>query len=452
MRNEQDRPNGTQGCEALVRGLYDRHSGTAERFGYTFRRESVSPGGTPMVLFAGNHSSGKSTFINGLVGADVQDTGVAPTDDSFTFLVHGESDGETVGAAAIDALPRELKRLEEFGPSLVARIRVRTRNLDALRDVTLVDTPGMIDSGDKSFSRGYDFFGVLAFLAEVSDLVLMMFDPEKPGTTGEAVEALKGPLSGSFFKLRILFNKCDLFSGIYDYARAYGALCWNLARVLPFKDLPKIYNCRLPVAPPSNAKTIDLADFDRLREEIVGEIRSAGEKRSDNIRMAVAKDLSCLEMHVRMALRIRRALARRLLGSRLLSAGVAVLLAAAGVAVGEAWGVSVSTLHGSLAAKGLFAVQCIAIAAFAAFAGFAARGISRMEFNRYLKRIFADDSFFQAEYVRELSLGGRDDLAEYWQMVKPPLERLVEVRWRELPRFGFFALRRLRADILRIKG
>ena len=38
----------------------------------------------PFVFLLGNHSSGKSTFINHVLGRTVQETGVAPTDDGFT--------------------------------------------------------------------------------------------------------------------------------------------------------------------------------------------------------------------------------------------------------------------------------------------------------------------------------------------------------------------------------
>ena len=38
----------------------------------------------PTVLLLGNHSSGKSSTINHLLGRDIQRTGVAPTDDCFT--------------------------------------------------------------------------------------------------------------------------------------------------------------------------------------------------------------------------------------------------------------------------------------------------------------------------------------------------------------------------------
>ncbi|MCK5069956.1 MAG: dynamin family protein, partial [Desulfocapsa sp.] len=40
----------------------------------------------PIVLIIGNYSSGKSTLINELIGADIQRTGQAPTDDAFTVI------------------------------------------------------------------------------------------------------------------------------------------------------------------------------------------------------------------------------------------------------------------------------------------------------------------------------------------------------------------------------
>src|SRR5262245_16411791 len=44
----------------------------------------------PVVLVLGNYSSGKSTLINELLGAEIQETGQAPTDDSFTVITHSE--------------------------------------------------------------------------------------------------------------------------------------------------------------------------------------------------------------------------------------------------------------------------------------------------------------------------------------------------------------------------
>ena len=40
----------------------------------------------PFVFLVGNHSSGKSSFINYALGRNIQTAGVAPTDDCFTVI------------------------------------------------------------------------------------------------------------------------------------------------------------------------------------------------------------------------------------------------------------------------------------------------------------------------------------------------------------------------------
>ena len=57
----------------------------------------------PMVVFLGNHSSGKSSFINHLIGENVQDASTAPMDDGFTLISYGER--QTGGSEAGDAAP-----------------------------------------------------------------------------------------------------------------------------------------------------------------------------------------------------------------------------------------------------------------------------------------------------------------------------------------------------------
>jgi polynucleotide 5'-kinase involved in rRNA processing len=43
----------------------------------------------PFVFLLGNHSSGKSSFINYVCQRKIQTAGVAPTDDSFTVICPG---------------------------------------------------------------------------------------------------------------------------------------------------------------------------------------------------------------------------------------------------------------------------------------------------------------------------------------------------------------------------
>lgn len=208
----------------------------------------------PFVLLLGNHSSGKSSFANYLMGRTVQSTGVAPTDDGFTVICSHQEDVDRTGSALVADPDLGFQSLSYFGPTLVNLTRLKYRRGLKNQDFMIVDTPGMIDSpasGSSSgvqmdtrqadISRGYDFAGVCQWLAERADLILLFFDPDKPGTTGETLNILTSSLAGYDYKLRIVLNKADQFSKIHDFARCYGSLCWNLSKVIKRKDLPPIY-------------------------------------------------------------------------------------------------------------------------------------------------------------------------------------------------------------------
>ena len=133
--------------------------------------------------------------------------------------------------------------LRQFGPQLIHHTQLKIRSNTSIQDFMIVDTPGMIDSptprvssGDsltRSFTsdRGYDFEGVCRWYAERADVILLFFDPDKPGTTGETLSILTNSLVGLEHKLHIILNKADQFRKIHDFARAYGSLCWNLSKV-----------------------------------------------------------------------------------------------------------------------------------------------------------------------------------------------------------------------------
>ncbi len=76
----------------------------------------------------GNYSSGKSALINDFVGADIQATGQAPTDDSFTIITAPGPDdtaGEVRGVALVndDRLP--FSSLKSYGEQLLAHFRMK---------------------------------------------------------------------------------------------------------------------------------------------------------------------------------------------------------------------------------------------------------------------------------------------------------------------------------------
>jgi GTPase SAR1 family protein len=245
----------------------------------------------PLVLVLGNHSSGKSTFINHLLGRKIQESGVAPTDDGFTILARGVKDIDQDGPALVGDKDLGFGGLRQFGTNFINHLKLKLRTDLRIDGIAVIDSPGFIDSpvaaagggagqsvatdynalgarviagGDSSSQgqgggilnkaaagmnsdRGFDFPGAIRWYAQRADLILLFFDPEKPGTTGETLNILTTSLVGEENKLIFVLNKADTFRKTHDFARAYGALSWNLSKVIPRKDLPRIATMRVPV-------------------------------------------------------------------------------------------------------------------------------------------------------------------------------------------------------------
>lgn len=272
----------------------------------------------PFVFLLGNHSSGKSSFINYICQRKIQTAGVAPTDDAFTILVPGPSDVDRDGPSFIGDPDMGFSGLRTYGPQLIHHTKLKVRSNLAFKNFMLVDTPGMIDSPmvrdqygaskHAVMDRGYDFESVCRWYSERADVILLFFDPDKPGTTGETLSVLTNSLVGLEHKLHIILNKADQFRKIHDFARAYGSLCWNLSKVIQRKDLPRIYTMCLPKSyqVPSgdiseegeNSLGKGLADLEETREEVVQEVLNAPKRRVDNEITRLTDAVSLLQMHL----------------------------------------------------------------------------------------------------------------------------------------------------------
>lgn len=419
--------------EKKVAKLYRRFASVAQRYYYTFSRPSVTVGGTPCLLFLGNHSSGKSTLVNELLGGSaVQDTGVAPTDDGFTVIIFGENEKDVCGPAALEMLPEEFRALEAFGPALLQRLCVKVRNRTILQGVNLVDSPGMIDAAEGAATRDYDFSGVVRRFAEICDLVFFLFDPEKPGTTGETVNVFAQSLQGMEFKLRVLLNKCDTFKGPSDFARAYGTLCWNLARVLHTKDLPKILTTYSGEVCPAALEAFDYKDFNRHRIELGEMVQSSGSRRADSVYAAAYADFSGLALRMRVVnLAARRMCAQRmrllaLTGSITLLVGAAALLVTA-----DAFKTNVLVFSWQMALAWLAAALGIGVMGFLSV--ICARLATRILRERLAEKV--DDLFAEA-YRLETAIVNADDLHQRWNDLRVETAEIIRAAPLRLPWFG----------------
>ena len=107
-------------------------------------------------------------------------------------------------------LPGEFQTLQTLGPMFLQHLKVKVRPLAPLKQLVFIDSPGMIDAAQGTVARDYDFHGAVRQFAERADTVFFLFDPDKPGTTGETMDVFARSLRGLEFKVRVLLNKCDM--------------------------------------------------------------------------------------------------------------------------------------------------------------------------------------------------------------------------------------------------
>jgi small GTP-binding protein len=135
-----------------------------------------------LLVIVGEFNSGKSAFVNALLGADIAEEGVTPTTDRITVLRHAE---EPVQRSRKDGV------LERGYPN------------GFLREISIVDTPGTnaIIRHHEELSRGF---------VPRSDLVLFVTSAERPLTESERgyLELIRD--WGK--KILLVINKADLLA------------------------------------------------------------------------------------------------------------------------------------------------------------------------------------------------------------------------------------------------
>ena len=119
---------------------------------------------------------GKTSFIKYLVGRDFPGirVGPEPTTDRFTALLWGPNDKIVPGAALCSQTDLPFTGLSPYGNNFLSRLEGVEADSPILRNVTLIDTPGIL-SGQKQRSRNYDYESVMKWFGERADVRLIFF-------------------------------------------------------------------------------------------------------------------------------------------------------------------------------------------------------------------------------------------------------------------------------------
>ena len=188
----------------------------------------------PMVLILGQYSVGKTSFIRSLLKQDFpgQRIGPEPTTDRFTAIMHS-TDGDTTGRlspghALVMQPDKPFCGLSSFGNNFLTKFEGAEVNAAILKNITIIDTPGVLAGEKQRIGRDYDFSEIVKWFAERSDMILIMFDAHKLDISDE-LRTVLDTLKPHQEKIRILLNKADTIDG-QALLRVYGALMWSLGK------------------------------------------------------------------------------------------------------------------------------------------------------------------------------------------------------------------------------
>jgi len=195
----------------------------------------------PMILLVGQYSTGKTTFIRYLLESDFPGIriGPEPTTDRFIVVMHSEQEGVVPGNALVVDPKKQFRPLSKFGNAFLNRFQCSQMNNPVLESITIVDTPGILSGEKQRVDRGYEFSGVVEWLAERVDRIILLFDAHKLDISDEFRRVIES-MRGYDDKIRIVLNKADMVDH-QQLMRVYGALMWSLGKVLNTPEVARVY-------------------------------------------------------------------------------------------------------------------------------------------------------------------------------------------------------------------
>ncbi|XP_077361780.1 uncharacterized protein LOC144006648 [Festucalex cinctus] len=194
------------------------------------------------VMLMGNHSAGKSSFINWYVEEHIQRTGVAIETQGFSFVTSGRKRESLTGNATLHLYPH-FKPLQEFkGVSEYLRTEICTSRQKRFSLVTFVDSPGLVD-GDMKYP--FDVDEVVLWLGDLCDLILVFFDPMGQALCKRTLNIVEALNDKHGDRLHFYLSKADEAGGESDRQRVMMQIVQELCKRPGLNkcgfDMPTIY-------------------------------------------------------------------------------------------------------------------------------------------------------------------------------------------------------------------
>jgi len=305
--------------ERILKDVYelyaDNKKGLVE-MGKTVGLTLLPPRKKITVLLIGNHSAGKSSFINWYVEEHIQKTGVAIETQGFTFITSGRKRESLTGNATLHLYPHFKPLSQISGVVDYLTTEITTSKAKKFPLVTFIDTPGLVD-GEMAYP--FDVNRAIHWLGDLADLIFVFFDPIGQALckrTLNIVEKLSERQSSD--RIRFYLSKADEAGSESDRQRVLMQIVQEICRRPSLNktcfDMPTIYipeNVSKPTRCANHIedvgkeieKTINLTvqntlnslerDCDQIAELVDVKLHTDDDHRSHNFRL---KSRSILQM------------------------------------------------------------------------------------------------------------------------------------------------------------
>ncbi|XP_032898543.1 uncharacterized protein LOC116986884 [Amblyraja radiata] len=194
------------------------------------------------IMLMGNHSAGKSSFINWYIEEHIQKTGVATETQGFTFITSGKKRESLTGKATLHLYPhfQALEQIRGLEVYLSTEISVSKQKMFNL--VIFIDTPGLVD-GDMTYE--FDVDKALIQLGEQVDLIFVFFDPMGQALCKRTLNVVEKLNENQGDKLKFYLSKADEAGPETDRQRVMMQIVQELCKRPGLNkcgfDMPTIY-------------------------------------------------------------------------------------------------------------------------------------------------------------------------------------------------------------------
>jgi GTPase Era involved in 16S rRNA processing len=195
------------------------------------------------VMIVGNHSAGKSSYINWYIGEHVQSTAVAIETQGFTLVTSGKRRETLKGQATMQLFKHLKEELEPFAPQIYNGLQteVSTSKERCFPLITFIDTPGLVDG---SFQYPFPVEDAILQVAKHVDLIYIFFDPIGQALCDRTMNVIERLNQEHAEKLKYFLSKADTVPNERDRQKVVVQITQNLSsrvRNAHAFELPSLY-------------------------------------------------------------------------------------------------------------------------------------------------------------------------------------------------------------------